>query len=75
MNEILDVIFLACYRDTFMTIFKDGDLHRYADNLKAEMGVRTRRETGIPLDPQLFRPDGLLLDEDGYSYILETKLS
>jgi len=75
MNEILDVIFLACYRDTFMMIFKDGDLHRYADKLKAETGARTRRETGIPLDPQLFRPDGLLLDADGHPYILETKLS
>jgi hypothetical protein len=74
MNEILDIIFLACYRDDFMVIFKDGDLHEYADERKKRMGVRTRRETGIPLSPQKFRPDGVLLDRQGRAYILETKL-
>ena len=74
INHIMDIVFMARHHDSFMMIFKDSDLHRYADKLKGDKEVKTRRETGVPLDPQAFRPDALLVDREGQSFILETKI-
>lgn len=74
LNRILDILFLSRYKNDYIVLFQDGDLHQYVDRrLKPEKCVKTRKETGIPVDPQKFRPDMVLLDKRGQPYIVETK--
>lgn len=74
LNETLDAIFMARYLDQYMLIFKDGDMHAFADHEKKRLKANNRQVLDGPLEPQSFRPDAIALDKQGQSYILETKI-
>ena len=74
-NGILDDVIQIGHGEDYMPVLKgDAQLHRYADGLKEKNDNDKREETLMPLSPQDFRPDIVMLDEDGQSYLLETKL-